>query len=1024
MQPLSLTIQAFGPFAGKEVIDFTVLGRDPMFLINGPTGAGKSSILDAMCFALYGVTTGNERQAEDMRCDNADVGLLTQVAFTFAIGSGANEKRYRITRDPKQDRPAQRGDGMTEHKPKATVWELDEHSNDLKAIVSGKITDANEFVDNTIGLSAEQFRQVMVLPQGQFRKLLTANTAERIKIFSTLFGTSLYKQIEDDIVTKAKAVTEKIRVLDAKKQAIFESVALDNPQQVATALEAKQSEVDAQQRLVTTADQARSVAEKALTEAQQLHKQLAEHNQKQAELSQLNAQAPVINQHKSQLQRAQAADKIASVFTDVNKTQRAYQQADAAVTKSAAALASLQQTAETAKSALDRAESEARRLPELQTQLANQERALEAHTQLSAHIQAESEAQANVRKLSTKLAKFQGRVDELVTSVSEHETNITQTEDAIHALQDAPVNVQQWTHHLKQRQLLDALQSRRATLQNDVVVAATQRDSAKQQLQASQHSLTTLKVKWHQGQAFALAQQLEIDSPCPVCGSLEHPAPAQLAVEQIVSQDEVEAAEQLVVSHAEVLNEAERALQSAEHNLAGHITDIASHQEALGDVAQMTTEAVQQALTESQLQLSQLNKLREGLKATKAALSEEKNSFAKGLAATNEVKLLVENAQSALALAQGKVKAMQESIAAEYQDRDKVAQATEQLSNTIVQINEAYQSANTAYNNAQTQVAALKATIASQTTVATQAQQDAIAAHSLWEVTLHDSMFVDQADFVAAQMDESAQFALSNTISEYENAVIALTSMIATLASQIDEQQSPNLTVLAETAQAASVRYEAEQNTLQGLLSRAQSLADAHARLVEYAHKNQAAEEEYKVVGTLAKVLKGDNANNVNLETYVLSVLLDEVLASASARLLHMSENRFSLQRKLDKNKGSGKSGLDLEVYDIYSATSRDVATLSGGESFLSALALALGLSDVVQSHSGGIKIDTLFIDEGFGSLDSDSLQRAIDTLADLQMNGRMIGIISHVGDLKEQIPLRIDIHKVKNHSTISQVGM
>ena len=273
-------------------------------------------------------------------------------------------------------------------------------------------------------------------------------------------------------------------------------------------------------------------------------------------------------------------------------------------------------------------------------------------------------------------------------------------------------------------------------------------------------------------------------------------------------------------------------------------------------------------------------------------------------------------------------------------------------------------------------------------------------------------------------MDEARHQAWLGEIEAYQQQGAKIEGALQQVQSELATKELPDLPAMQAQLHAEQQAYQLVENTFNQVAIDLDKLTTARQKLEQIDQQNQALEAEYKVIGTLSEVLSGDNNAKVSLQRFVLGVLLDDVLINATSRLRNMTRGRYDLIRKDSRSKGAKASGLELDVFDSYTGQSRHVATLSGGESFLAALALALGLSDVVQSYAGGIKLDTLFIDEGFGSLDPDSLELAIDTLKNLQTAGRTIGIISHVQELKEQMPLRIDVIASAQGSHIKVIGV
>ena len=312
MKPIKLTIQAFGPFVGKEEIDFSSLGNSPLFLINGPTGSGKSTILDAICFALYGKTTGADREASQMRCDQADAKLLTEVTLDFDLG----DKHYRIKRSPAQERAKARGEGLTEHNGEAHLWEIDA-VGDTNLIVTKKVREATEEIERITGLNVEQFRQVMVLPQGKFRELLLADSADREKIFSKLFQTNIYKRIEEALKTKAIAIYNDKIAYDKQIKVILDFADLNTEEEVENNLETQVPELKAAKKHKEEMHTSLQVVLGQKESAEALLKQYADFEDTKIKLAEIEEKKIEIDNYKKILANAQNALKITPIFDNL-----------------------------------------------------------------------------------------------------------------------------------------------------------------------------------------------------------------------------------------------------------------------------------------------------------------------------------------------------------------------------------------------------------------------------------------------------------------------------------------------------------------------------------------------------------------------------------------------------------------------------------------------------------------------------------------------------------------------------------
>jgi exonuclease SbcC len=864
MTPLSLTMQAFGPFAGRENLDFTALGQSPLFLINGPTGAGKSSILDALCFALYGQTTGAERDASQMRCDQAAADALTEVTLDFRLRGNA----YRIRRVPQQERPKARGEGTTTQNAEAQLWQLTAEGEQGDCLVAKSVNDATTQVQGLIGLDASQFRQVMVLPQGKFREMLLADSKDREKIFSQLFQTQIFQRIEEHLRTQANQIERDVNNHRQRVQGILQASDVENDAALDEERRSLEPRRQAAQHDLAEVRARREAAENAERQGRELQAQFDQQARLKAARKELLDQKDDIDDAQARLAAHAQTQALATV----------YQRLQAA-----------QQTARSTRDELAQAE---RTVADQQVAQADAQRAL-----------------ADAKPPFEQLPAMREQAFRLHRAV-------------------------------EQCQELAALESQREQLAQEVESAAAEVTRLRPGVEAAEQHATAQEMRWHQGQAALLAARLETRMPCPVCGSLDHPAPAS--------------AEQAPVTQAEVKQ------------------------------ARTAFDKARQALSKAEQHHAQLSQQLADKEAHCQRLRGE---------------LGEQSSLEALEAAQAKLKADM--------------QATET----------AWQTAQEKAQQAQTALARAETTL--DDVNQRQARADSVLDESqeAWQHALAESVFDDEEAFNQSRLTDDEARRLNEAVAHFQREQAKLEGQLEAIHTRLEGQALPDLTVLAEQVAEAKAQEQVFEKNYQQLATRIEHL-DATREKLDAAHAAQASlEAQYRVWGTLSEVANGRTGHRISLQRFVLGVLLDDVLIQASERLVHMSRGRYQLVRREDPSKGNRASGLELDVADTYTGKNRPVATLSGGESFMAALSLALGLSDVVQAYAGGIQLDTLFIDEGFGSLDQDALDQAIAMLSELQMGGRMIGIISHVSELKEQIPVRVDVRSSRQGSSVSIKG-
>ncbi|MCG9730230.1 SMC family ATPase [Shewanella sp. Isolate13] len=1016
MRPITLEMSAFGPFASTQTVDFSALGSNPLFLINGPTGAGKTTLLDAICFALYGKTTGDEREGSQMRCDLAQDSLLTEVTFSFALG----DKQYRIRRVPEQQRAKKSGDGYTLQKPEAQLYRIDSDGTE-HLLVASKVSEATAEIETLTGLDADQFRQVMVLPQGKFRELLMADSKDREKIFSQLFQTQIYRKIEDKLKFQAAAIKNEVRDHRNKRDGMLHNIELESDEalhneltqlepKLAQALEAKEQAklglIDANKRfesaklLVSDFD--------ALDKLQQVAVQLQEHK-------------TVITQRQLQLESGQKALQLKPVLDVSLARETEAAQAEASLTQ-------VQAAKQLSEQVLTQSQAQFDTLPEQERQLQQVQNSEQTLTQLVPQLQGLDGLQKALTEatIARDQAKQKGIKDKV--SLEKLSTEKLAAEQLIPQLEQVAaeqVNVQQAV--TAQLDLIERYgqwqQAGNDTSQTEQALLRVMEKG--QQLRArfieAQTNNKQLLLVWHRGQAASLALQLNPGQPCPVCGSSDHPHPAKSA-EQLPTEEELQQAQR----HEELANEA---LNQAKSEYSGLKT---KHQEQLkrvdeqlqriGDNSAQSIESLQLQLQQLQQQLNQatgaaqqLTQLRSQIQSWQAA---ERELQVKLEAERERFQALQDQASSL----KGQVEQACAAIPEQYRSLDALNGAIEQVRAQVTAFSQGINTIRQSHTKALEQDSAQSAAVVAAQASLAQAREQSDRALSELNQQLASSGFADKQALTQALLSTEALSEIANELAQYQQDCTANQTTLSQLSEKLSGLSKPDMPEFETRLESIQAEQQAAENKWQSLQSRVTQLMQTQKQLKEADAKAKTLEDEYAVVGTLSEVANGQTGNKISLQRFVLSVLLDDVLLEASHRLQLMSKGRYRLLRKEERAKGNKASGLELEVEDAYTSKVRPVATLSGGESFMAALSMALGLSDVVQAYAGGIKLDTLFIDEGFGSLDQDSLDLAVRTLMDLQSSGRMIGVISHVSEMKEQIGTRLDINKSAIGSEVSIV--
>lgn len=1013
MRPIQLTLQAFGPFAAQQVIDFRAFGHAPLFLINGPTGAGKSSILDAICYALYGETTGSERSGDQMRCDYAPDSMLTEVQFIFEL----DQRRFMLTRSPDQEVAKQRGEGTTKKNHAASLVELLESGEEK--LIAHRPTPVGKAMLELIGLDVKQFRQVMVIPQGKFRELLIANSKEREQIFGQLFQTQIYVQIERELLERAAGIRKQKEQFDHQIKGALDVTSLSSE-------EALQAEILAIKPLVQRSEQAYQASQKQLdalkqqwNDAQELQKQFSQQAQFAAEKTAMLAQQPAIEALRKSLQQAQKAARLDLPYQQNREAQRQLDLAKQAQVAKQQAFALAEKQLEEATFAYQQAAKSAEQVEPLNQQLYQ----LEGIGKKFAALEEQKKLHHNAKQ--QWLTAQQG-VEQALLKVQTLETQLQAQREEVE-------KVHQQKSRLEAKQLTQAQMSDHITLrlkQQSLVKKVTELteqfkqvdrryQTAQTDAQQARQQADQLELRWHTNQAAELAQRLSEGEACPVCGSHTHPNIAQFSSDVVTKkqvkqaregQKKAEASEiEWLKQHQQVKSELsyfeQEQQQVAELIAQKQIADLATLQEQ------------DKQLTQEIEQLSRLNP--QQLEVKIVQLEQELRTIQ---SQAEQQKSALEQVKQREIEAQTQVSSLQAEISSDFTHVDEVRERYTVVHKQIKALQQAEQSARTHLTQAQNHRSAAQSSLTSANEQCATWTKEWQRMQQEWQAALSQSPFTDQEHYLQARVDDTSIAEMEGEIRQFEQLCSTLQGKLDNLQQTLADKQPPHLADIQASVEAQQSDLTAKLNDFTQYRSRLDNLQQVSEKLLRLYEQNSALEKEYQIYGTLSDIASGKTGAKVSLHRFVLGVLLEDVLIQASQRLQRMSKGRYWLKRKEDRAKGNAGSGLDLMVEDAYTGKWRDVATLSGGESFMAALSLALGLSDVVQSYSGGIRLETLFIDEGFGSLDPESLDLAIQTLVDLQQGGRCIGIISHVAELKEQIALRLDVETSVRGSSIKLI--
>lgn len=1023
MRPLYLKLAAFGPYQGKVELDFTKLDGYDFFLIHGATGAGKTSIFDAICYALYGSTATKDRSGEMLRNQNASLDMPTYVILRFKL----NDKIWEVERHPEYTRRAKRGEGTVVEKKYLALKEVDENGTLIKSY-NRKEIDAK--IRDMIGFSDDQFRQVVLLPQGDFQRFLKSGTNERRELMKVLFNTERYEKLENKLKERTKKlavacqkiadnINNQLGVYDAENIAAFQNALNEKKQKLSEQI---------------------NLAKKLTAELKQVEKEKSAAEILQDKFKELAVADNKFKQAKKQIE-ADAALKL-----QLAEAQKVLAMADIIKQKKLVAsevqtrnddLGKLRQAGQESRKKLDALQEIAEKYAAGKEKRQAERKALTIMEQLLKEAANLDEKQQQLAKVQTRLTEFkqqrEAKDKELSRLKAQKKQN--QQEQAVLLRQAASlpaINLQ--------LQQLQAEKEKIEQYQKNIFVSkdlanklAKAKAKAMEQQEAYDKKAAELERKrglLKNARAAMLAENLQEGKACPVCGSLHHPDLAKFIVEKISDaeikalEDEVNTKQKASAKAQDNVNElnnkktkADTSLKALQADLSdsegkmrsgSEITTILQEQLAKKKAANLAAEKQQEIEHNIKINSDAEKRLEAEQKDLQTKLSQLENSEAQLKAQCDAIinKLPIEDREL------GKLKQKYDKREKALLSEEKAAEKAQKDCDDFKVQHEAkqtqYGEALKERKKAEEMLAKVLADFAERCASLniTQAIIDKIE-QSNW----HDQAYCDEQ---------------SDRLEKHKNEFNAANAALNKYKNELADKKPPELEVITE-------KYDALQNrlnsvhSLQGSLQAecekmAMIIKTVMALEAEYQEKSKA----YTVISELSDIANGkNNGRKISFQSYVLNAALNDVLNSANVRLKTMTHGRYYLLLGKGRDNRSD-SGLELSIFDNFNTSAenaeRAVQTLSGGESFLASLALALGLADTVQQYAGGIRLDTMFIDEGFGTLDQSTLDDALNALFEVQRNGRMVGIISHVEELKKRIPARLEVKKSRIGGSTAQI--
>ncbi|EJR04832.1 AAA family ATPase [Bacillus cereus] len=1019
MRPIQLIMTAFGPYKQKEVIDFKDLGEHRIFAISGNTGAGKTTIFDAICYVLYGEASGEERSDTNMlRSQFADDDVYTSVELTFQLKG----KSYEIKRQLGHKKQGNKT--ITGHA--VELYEVIDEEK-VPCVDRFHVTDVNKKVEDLIGLSKHQFSQIVMLPQGEFRKLLTSETENKEEILRRIFKTDRYKLMREILDQKRKQWKDVLQEKQKERELYFRNV-FKLPIRNGALLETLVEQEHVNTHQVVEALEQETIWYNA--EVEQLHleqndktKQLKEAearfhaakavNEKFKDLEQKNEKYSTLQENRAVIEMKEKSFKHAEQAKRLLPFEQWYEEAIQHEQQSESLLKQIIAKKEHIMNSFALAQEKYEALKNKASERENAKKQVQRLEELQPIIASLAEKKLNLQNAEIQIGKLKEGMQKLDEQLEAH-TNEKQRMSG--ELQQLEVALEQYVAKVEEltnmredakvlKQAYDVWQEKQKYEQ--------EKEIAFHKMQLAVSAYEDMERRWLSEQAGILALHLHDGKSCPVCGSMDHP---KKATEQSNAIDEKELNglrekknvaekshvqleekwnfyrvqyEQVIEEvlkrgyRAEELVETYRALVQKGKQLAADVNALKASEETRKQIA-VNIKSVEEKVEELQKQKREVETMQH---RTEMECMQLRTSY------EHDKQNIPESLQTVQAWRVQFDQALQELRFME-DEWEKVQEAYQHWQNENIRIQAEHDSASNQFNSA---------------------KEKKEETFTRFMKELEQSGFTDQLTYTESKLNDAEMDKLQQEIRSYYSSLEVLTKQIEELKAELKDKEYMDISSLDEQVKELEIHLDIIKEKRQRAQNAVSYITDLHENIKRIDEQIHEEEKAFQELVDLYEVMKGDNDSRISFERYILIEYLEQIVQIANERLRKLSNGQFYLKRSERVEKRNRQSGLGLDVYDAYTGQTRDVKTLSGGEKFNASLCLALGMADVIQAYEGGISIETMFIDEGFGSLDEESLTKAVDALIDLQKSGRFIGVISHVQELKNAMPAVLEVTKQKD---------
>ncbi len=1026
-------MSAFGPYAQVETIDFTQLESNNIFLITGPTGAGKTTIFDGISYAIYGRTSGRDRQQDHLKSDFASEDRLSYVELEFEL----HGQRYYIKRIPTQLKKKVRGEGFTEQKTEVELKLLDEDR-----VITG-VDDVNHKVTETMGITYEQFRQIMMIPQGEFRELLLAESKQREAIFRKIFGTEAYERVQRVLDDMAGKVYREVSKLLERRNTNIKNITPDQNQHLSHLIQedkvnsagvieelekhisvCKAVEAEYETKIKWLHDRGDTLQQE-LTRGQQTNEKFRLKSEIEKEKEALEKQQDDISALAHQVDKGRTAQALYGIEENVTKSKntvelrrKEIEQAVEKITK--------------AKAAIEAAERLFRIEEAKESDRKKRLGDIAVYKSLEDKVQQYEQKQAELIGRNEKLQKKSKELNELKGCIENLKLQVKQVEATIEEARRASKEyVKVYSEYEKKTEIkrkldellpnLQALDDIRKNYKKQVQVTS----DIKTKLGTQKKLYEEMQDRFYKGYAGILAEELKDKMPCPVCGSDHHPSPA-IFINGVPTQEDLNTQRKMLNEWEEQYNKNfQKAEQwKAEGNAKKQLVD-ALRSGLIGildeEISSLEKEEMTQFIEEKvKILTNELNGLQKEYELLDKKQKLEAKAVEEVAHKSHQIELAVQKQDAChmeythlLAEVQSEAKIIENStieLPEEIRTQKALQEKIHKMEKDLKVLEDQWKKAQKQYEEATNIYTKAVSDKESVEKMSQEAVEEMIKLEAQFDIEIIRLQFKDRKEYFEAKRESEALAKMDEAVKEYHATVKSNKDRYKQLISEIKDLCRVDLNEIQIQLETIRAEQKELSDKKTDLFANNKHNIDILNKIQELTKEIEVLEQEYRVVGDLAKVARGDNSQRLTFERYVLAAYFDDIIQAANIRLGKMTGNRYEMNRIKEKGKGSAQSGLEIEVMDHYTGKARHAKTLSGGESFKASLALALGLADIVQANAGGITLETIFIDEGFGTLDVESLDNAIQCLIELQNLGRLVGIISHVQELKDRIQAKLEI--------------